>query len=74
MRRHHFRFNRRYLALDPVNKKFGGVCAGVARYLHVPSLYVRVVTLIALCCIPQVVLIAYGLGYIILDEVDDEPY
>jgi len=76
MRRHHFsRLRRRHLALDPINKKFGGVCAGVARYLDVPSLCVRVVTLIGLCIVPQAVLIAYGLGYFILDdEADDEPY
>ena len=61
--------------LDSTNKKLGGVCSGVARYLDIPSLYIRLAALIGLCLAPQAVLIAYGLGYVILDEEpDDDPY
>jgi phage shock protein PspC (stress-responsive transcriptional regulator) len=80
MRKHHFdrfdRFHKQPLMLDSANKKLGGVCAGVARYLDVPSLYVRLAAIGGLCFVPQAILIAYGLGYVILDdeEVDDEPY
>jgi phage shock protein PspC (stress-responsive transcriptional regulator) len=76
MRRRHFdRFNRQSLMLDSTNKKLGGVCSGVARYLDVPSLYIRLAAIGGLCFAPQAVLIAYGLGYIILDEEpNDEPF
>ncbi len=59
------------LYLDPVHKKIGGVCAGVARYLDVPRFWVRIAAVIGLFIHPPTVLIAYGLAYIILDEAPD---
>jgi phage shock protein PspC (stress-responsive transcriptional regulator) len=60
--------DRRDLALDPVNKKLGGVCAGVARYFDIPSLFIRIGAIIGLCVVPQATLLAYGLAYFILDS------
>jgi phage shock protein PspC (stress-responsive transcriptional regulator) len=59
--------DRQDLALDPVNKKLGGVCAGIARYLNIPSLFIRIGAFIGLCVLPQATLLAYGLAYFILD-------
>ncbi len=58
---------RKELALDPVNKKLGGVCAGIARYFDIPSLVIRIGAIIGLCVMPHVTLLAYGLAYLILD-------
>jgi phage shock protein C len=58
---------RQDLALDPINKKLGGVCAGVARYFNIPSLLIRIGAIIGLCVLPQATLLAYGLAYFILD-------
>lgn len=55
------------LSLDPVNKKLGGVCAGIARYFDIPSIFVRVGAILGLCVAPQAILIAYGLAYFILE-------
>ena len=72
IRRHHFNgFGRGQLRLDSTHKKLGGVCAGLARYFDVQSLFVRIIALIALFLAPEPTLIAYGLAYIILD---DEPF
>ncbi len=66
--KHYFdEFDDRELSLDSVNKKLGGVCSGVARYLDIPSFVVRVGAIIGLCVLPQATLIAYGLAYVILD-------
>jgi phage shock protein C len=59
--------DRQDLALDPVNKKLGGVCAGVARYFNIPSLLIRIGAIIGLCVLPQATLLAYGLAYFVLD-------
>lgn len=70
------------LYLDPAHKKLGGVCAGVANYLDVERLYVRIAAIIALLIFPQATLLAYGIAYLVLDEppadydelIRDEPY
>jgi phage shock protein C len=59
--------DRQDLALDPTNKKLGGVCAGVARYFNIPSLPIRIGAIIGLCVLPQATLLAYGLAYFIQD-------
>lgn len=56
--------------LDAEHKKFGGVCAGVARYLDIPRIWVRIAAVIGLVVHPPATLIGYGLAYMILD---DEP-
>ena len=68
MRKDHF--EDRELRKDSKRKKIAGVCAGIARYLDVPRLPVRLGAILALCITPEAVLIAYGLAYVILD--DDE--
>lgn len=64
----------RELYLDTRNKKLGGVCAGVARYLDVSSFWVRVAAVIGLIIHPPSVLLAYGLAYLILDEAPNDHY
>ena len=56
------------LYLDPVHKKLGGVCAGVANYLDIERLWVRIAAVIALFIFPQATLLAYGVAYLVLDE------
>jgi len=69
-RYHHYRsgFRDRKLHLDSSRKKLGGVCAGIADYLDVDPLFVRVGTLGCLCISAQVTLIAYGIAYVVLDD------
>ncbi|MFT4713701.1 MAG: phage shock protein C [Candidatus Azotimanducaceae bacterium] len=54
--------------LDKRRRKLGGVCAGVSRYFNIQSLLVRLGTVVVFFIAPQVVLIAYGLAYLILDD------
>ena len=61
-------FEGRELYLVPSEKKLGGVCAGVASYLDIPNIWVRVAAVIALLIHPAAALLAYGLTYMILDE------
>ncbi|MFT5012678.1 MAG: phage shock protein C [Patiriisocius sp.] len=63
---------RRELTLDRANKKIGGVCAGFANYFGWSRFTVRVMSVIALFIMPQVILLAYGLAYLIMDW--DERY
>ncbi|MCH7743271.1 MAG: PspC domain-containing protein [Proteobacteria bacterium] len=66
-RRYFDEIDGRELALDAVNKKLGGVCSGIARYLDIPSIIVRLGAIIGLCVLPQATLLAYGLAYVILN-------
>lgn len=59
------------LYLDPVHRKIGGVCAGVARYLGLPRFWVRIAAVVGLFIHAPTVLIAYGVAYMILDEAPD---
>ncbi len=69
MRKRRFRsFDTEELMLDPLNKKLGGVCAGVARYFDWPRFYIRAAAVAALLIIPQAALLGYGLAYLILDD------
>lgn len=63
---------RRTPTLDRANKKIGGVCAGFANYFGWSRCTVRVMTVIGLFMMPQIILPAYGLAYLIMDE--DERY
>ncbi len=67
-RRYFDNMEDRALALDPVHKKLGGVCAGVARYLDIPRIWVRVAAILGLMMHPPAVLLGYGLAYFILDR------
>lgn len=67
-RRSYYDFDEQELAKDPIGRKLGGVCAGIARWLDVSTFFVRLVAVAALFVAPQVTLIAYGLAWFILDE------
>ena len=54
--------------LDRRNRKLGGVCAGVAKYFNIQSLFVRLGTVLVFFVAAEAVLIAYGLAYLILDD------
>lgn len=62
----------RDLGLDSRHKKFGGVCAGVAHYLDVPSVFMRLVTIVAMLIAPQATILAYGLAFFILDNISEQ--
>ena len=64
----------RELRLNRRHRKLGGVCAGVADYLDVPRLPIRIAALVGLVFVPQVTLIAYGLAFLILDDEPSRPY
>lgn len=44
---------------DALNGKISGVCSGLARYLSVPSLLVRVVAVVCLLAMPVVTAVSY---------------
>ncbi len=60
----------RELGLDSAHRKIGGVCSGVAHWLDFPRLVIRIAALVALVISPEATLIAYGLAYLILDDID----
>lgn len=43
-----------------------GVCAGLARYLGIDALWVRIAAVVALCMMPALTLVAYLAAVIIL--------
>lgn len=68
-------YDTRRLQLDTYNKKIGGVCSGLANYFGWSSCTVRVLAIIGLIMMPHMVLPAYGLAYLILDDdQQDELY
>lgn len=56
------------LRLDKDNGMVAGVCAGVARYLGVAPTWVRVSALVVAIWATKLVIIAYLIGWLILDE------
>ena len=58
----------RELYLATRQKKLGGVCAGVANYLELPGVWIRVAAVIGLFINPSATLLAYGLAYMVLEE------
>ena len=60
--------NKPVIYLDRSNRKLGGVCAGVARYFNIQPLFVRLGAVVSFFVALEVVLIAYGLAYLILDD------
>ncbi len=67
-RRYYDEYETRELARDPLDGKIGGVCAGIARYLRVSSIFVRIAVLVLLLSAPHVALTAYAILYFVLDE------
>ena len=59
------------LHLDAAHKKIGGVCAGIASYLNVRPLYIRIAAVVILCIAPLATIAGYGLAYVILDDKDE---
>ena len=62
------RFANKALALDSYNKKLGGVCGGIARYLGIAAMPVRVIAVISLLVAPHLTLLAYAIAYFVLDS------
>tara|TARA_Y100000385_G_scaffold71717_1_gene72106 strand:+ start:701 stop:976 length:276 start_codon:yes stop_codon:yes gene_type:complete len=60
--------NKTKIYLDRSNGKLGGVCAGVARYLNIQPLFVRLGAAVLFFVALEAVLVAYGLAYLILDD------
>lgn len=69
MRSERYREHDLPLSRDPDRACLGGVCAGLARFLGVAPLLVRIGTVLALLMLPQTMLLGYGLAYFILDPV-----
>jgi phage shock protein C len=59
---------RPQLQLDPRHSKVGGVCAGLARYLGIQRVFVRIAAVIALLWLTTPILIAYTVTYLLLDR------
>lgn len=62
------------LALDPDHKKLGGVCAGIARYLDVETLWIRLIAIIALIVNAPLAIVAYVAACLLLDSRSDYDY
>jgi phage shock protein C len=60
--------DRPQLQLDPRHSKVGGVCAGLARYLGIQRVFVRIAAVIALLWLTTPILIAYTVTYLLLDR------
>jgi len=56
------------LQLDSRHRKVAGVCAGLARYLGVQRVFVRIAAVIALILIPGPTLLTYAITYLLLDK------
>jgi phage shock protein C len=56
------------------NKKFLGVCAGVADYLEIDVTIVRIITVLSMLIPGSVVVIAYFIAYFILDDKPKSSY
>jgi phage shock protein PspC (stress-responsive transcriptional regulator) len=61
----------RKLGRDSRHKKFGGICAGVAHYLDVPSVFIRLATIVALLIALQATILAHGLAFFILADISE---
>ena len=60
-----FRFK---LYLDKRNGWIAGVCAGIARRLRVDPAIVRVAVIVTGLFLPKLVIAAYLIGWLVLDE------
>lgn len=60
-----FRFN---LYLDKRNGWIAGVCAGIARRLRVDPAIVRVAVIVTGLFLPKLVIAAYLIAWLVLDE------
>jgi phage shock protein C len=51
------------------DRKIAGVCAGIARYLHMDATAIRIIAVILLFCpVPFVVIIPYVLAWMIMPQ------
>ena len=66
------RNHRTPLSRNPDRAALGGVCAGVARFLGIAPLPVRLATILGLFIWPHVFLLAYGLAFLVLDPIRDK--
>jgi len=59
---------RKKLGLDSREGLLGGVCAGLARYLSIQPSWIRVGALVAGIFFPKLVVAAYLVAWLMLDE------
>ena len=68
------------MALDRIRSKWqldkkegwiAGVCAGLARFLNTDPAFVRVGVIIAALFLPKIVIAAYLIAWLLLDERED---
>jgi phage shock protein C len=59
---------RSHIQLDSRNGWLAGVCAGVANYFNTDPAIVRVVTIVTGLFLPKLVIAAYLIAWLVLDE------
>jgi phage shock protein C len=65
--------SRRRLELDRRNGMLVGVCAGLARYLRVDPLWVRVGAIASAVLMTKLMVAAYVIAWLVLDERNARP-
>jgi phage shock protein C len=60
--------SQRRLELDRSNGMLLGVCAGLARYFRVETLWVRVAAIAAAVIVTKLAVAAYVIAWLVLDE------
>ena len=59
---------RSRLQLDKKNGWIAGVCAGIANYLDTDPAFVRVAVIVTALFLPKIVIAAYLVAWLVLDE------
>jgi phage shock protein PspC (stress-responsive transcriptional regulator) len=67
----HSQMIRRRFLRDPRNGYLGGICAGIARGLCIPPLFVRLAAVVALVLYTTPALVAYAAAWLFLDSRDE---
>lgn len=60
----------RRLYRDPANKMVGGVCSGIARYINVDPVWVRLFVILLFCCFHVITVAAYLVLWAIVPEAN----
>ncbi len=60
----------RRLYRDPANKMVGGVCSGIAMYINVDPVWVRLAVILLFCCFHVITIAAYLLLWAIVPEAN----
>ena len=62
--------SKRRLELDRKNGMLIGLCAGIANYIDMDVMWVRIGAVIAAALLTKVAIAAYVIGWLVLDERD----